>query len=103
MLNVEPAGKSMGSIARGGADGWLTAMTRFLTQYDQVTYLRPWSEMNNPVNPYTPYHPSGTHRGPPSTPRRPQHARATGPYSLIRLRAPSGQIRTTGASPSRPR
>jgi hypothetical protein len=63
MLNVEPAGKSMGAIARGGADGWLTAMTRFLTQYDQVTYLRLWSEMNNSVNPYSPYDLSGRSRG----------------------------------------
>ena len=65
MLNVEPPpGLSMGSIARGGADRWLTAMTRFLTQYDQVTYLRLWSEMNNSVNPYSPYDTSGHSRGP---------------------------------------
>ncbi|MBA2631186.1 MAG: hypothetical protein H0U84_09240 [Thermoleophilaceae bacterium] len=65
MLNVQPpAGLSPGAIARGKGDDFLVAMTRLLSEQGQVTYMRLLSEMNNGVNPYSPYDLAGRSRGP---------------------------------------
>ena len=65
MLNVEPTpGLSPRKIARGGGDGFLTAMTRMIAETGQVTYMRLLSEMNNGVNFYSPRDESGRSRGP---------------------------------------
>ena len=65
MLNVEPTpGLSPRKIARGGGDGFLTAMTRMIAETGQITYMRLLSEMNNGVNFYSPRDESGRSRGP---------------------------------------
>ncbi len=70
MLNVQPPpGLSPGEIARGEGDAFLVAMTRLLAENGQVTYMRLLSEMNNGVNPYSPYDLNGRSRGPANSAR----------------------------------
>ena len=70
MLNVQPPpGLSPGEIARGEGDAFLVAMTRLLAESGQVTYMRLLSEMNNGVNPYSPYDLNGRSRGPANSAR----------------------------------
>jgi hypothetical protein len=66
MLSVSPedTGLSPRDLARGRGDRFLVGLTRLLAEHDEVTYLRPLSEMNNANNPYAPYDHSGRSRGP---------------------------------------
>jgi hypothetical protein len=64
LLSLEPAGLSPGSIAKGRGDTFLVQLNLLIAEKDEITYIRPLSEMNNANNPYSAYDRSGRSRGP---------------------------------------
>ena len=64
LLSIEPAGLSPGTIAGGRGDTFLVQLNLLIAEKDEVTYIRPLSEMNNANNPYSAYDHSGRSRGP---------------------------------------
>jgi hypothetical protein len=66
LLSVSPAGTGLtpGSIAKGKGDAFLVRLNELLAEREEVTYVRPMSEMNNANNPYSAYDNSGRSRGP---------------------------------------
>ena len=65
LLSISPTGTGLSpaSIARGKGDGFLLRLNRLLAEKDQITYIRPMSEMNNANNAYSAYDLSGRSRG----------------------------------------
>lgn len=51
-------------LAEGHGDGFLVRLNALLADRGEVVYVRPLSEMNNGVNPYSAYDLSGRSRGP---------------------------------------
>jgi hypothetical protein len=72
MLSISPEETRLSprDIARGEGDAFLIGLNKLIAEHNQVTFLRPLSEMNNGNNPYSPYDLRGMSRGPQNSVRQ---------------------------------
>jgi hypothetical protein len=66
MLSISPEETRLSprDIARGEGDEFLVGLNELIAEHNEVTFIRPLSEMNNGNNPYAPYNLDGSTRGP---------------------------------------
>ena len=89
MLSISPEETRLSprDIAQGEGDEFLVGLNKLISDHNEVTFIRPLSEMNNGNNPYAPYNLDGSARGPQNSVR--QFIRA---WRRIALITRGGQI-----------